>query len=151
MIQEALFRLQAKWAKPNLAVMSRLTDSQETLEDWKESPTSTLSRLKSASLPKSLSKSDLWEGIQRKSQDFLKGTGMLMRSNSKDDTSNQQVLSALQHLACLHLIGWNTVLTFFSFLAAYFACWLFIHVLYGQFRSCLNVLFILEFQILLVS
>lgn len=103
--QLGFFRLQAKWAQPNLALMSRLTDSQETLEDWKESPTSTLSRLKSASLPKSLSKSDLWEGIQRKSQDFLKGTGMLIRSNSKDDSPNQQVLATLQHLACLHLIG----------------------------------------------
>ena len=48
-----------------------------------------MTRLKSASLPKSLSKSDLWEGLQRKSQDFLKGTGMLMRSNSKDDSPNQ--------------------------------------------------------------
>jgi len=96
--QSHLFRLQAKWARPTLAIMSRLTDSQETLEDWKESPTSTLSRLKSASLPKSLSKSDLWEGIQRKSQDFLKGTGMLIRSNSKDDTSNQQVLESLHNI-----------------------------------------------------
>lgn len=85
-----ILRLQAKWAKIPLAVIpSHLTDSQETLEDWKESPTSTLSRLKSASLPKSLSKSDLWEGIQRKSQGFLKGTGMLARTNSKDDSPSQ--------------------------------------------------------------
>ncbi|XP_052775389.1 dedicator of cytokinesis protein 7-like isoform X2 [Mya arenaria] len=84
------FEYRAKWTKPNLALMSRMTESQETLEDWKESPTSTLSRLKSASLPKSLSKSDLWEGFQRKSQDFLKGSGMLSRTNSKDESSNQQ-------------------------------------------------------------
>lgn len=78
---------------PLAIIPAHLSDSQETLEDWKESPTSTLSRLKSASLPKSLSKSDLWEGIQRKSQDFLKGTGMLTRTNSKDDSTNQVLRS----------------------------------------------------------
>ena len=78
--------------------MSHLTASTETLEEWEESAASKMTRLKSASLPKSLSKSDLpkslsksdlWEGLQRKSQDFLKGTGMLIRSNSKDDSPNQ--------------------------------------------------------------
>ncbi|XP_060603802.1 dedicator of cytokinesis protein 7-like isoform X2 [Ruditapes philippinarum] len=91
------FEYRAKWSNINMTIMPpHLSDSQETLEDWKESPTSTLSRLKSASLPKSLSKSDLWEGIQRKSQDFLKGTGMLYRSNSKDDSPNQGKKSMAQ-------------------------------------------------------
>ena len=88
-ISSFLVNLQANWAKSNISYMSHLTDSQETLEDWKESPTSTLSRLKSSSLPKSLSKSDLWEGLQKKSQDFLKGTGMLIRSNSKEESPYQ--------------------------------------------------------------
>lgn len=83
----------------NLTYTSHLTASTETLEDWEDSPTSKMTRLKSASLPKSLSKSDLWEGLQRKSQDFLKGTGMLMRSNSKDDSPNQ-VLCNIWMILC---------------------------------------------------
>ena len=86
----------------NLTVVSHLAASTETLEDWKESPTNTMTRLKSASLPKSLSKSDLWEGIQRKSQDFLKGTGMLIRSNSKDDSPNQVLGITLAYFDSLY-------------------------------------------------
>ncbi|KAL3867584.1 hypothetical protein ACJMK2_040468 [Sinanodonta woodiana] len=83
------FEYRSKWAPSRMALVSQRSASEETLEDWAESPSNTMTRQKSASLPKSLSRSDLWEGIQRKSQDFLKGTVMLYRSNSKDDSNGQ--------------------------------------------------------------
>lgn len=79
------------------------TWSDETTEDWNErdrgspSPTFGLSvsgaRPKSHTLPKSQSLHEqLWEGIQRKSVDFLRGgSNLLTRTNSKEDTPGQQV------------------------------------------------------------
>ncbi|KAK3089282.1 hypothetical protein FSP39_002319 [Pinctada imbricata] len=70
-----------------------LACSTSTLEDWSDSTVG--SRPKSASLPKSYEQ--LWEGIQRKSQDFLRGPGSLLnRSFSKDDSLSQGKKSLAQ-------------------------------------------------------
>ena len=69
-------------------IRPHLSLSTETLSDWQESPVSTGSRPKSASLPKSYEQ--IWEGIQRKSQDFLRGPGALLnRSFNKEDMYTQ--------------------------------------------------------------
>ncbi|BFY99508.1 hypothetical protein BsWGS_02548 [Bradybaena similaris] len=96
------FEYKAKWAVPSLDRMWWRTWSDETTEDWNErdrgspSPTFGLSvsgaRPKSHTLPKSQSLHEqLWEGIQRKSVDFLRGgSNLLTRTNSKEDTPGQQ-------------------------------------------------------------
>ena len=71
--------------------LSRLSWSEETLEDWCEGEGpggNGGGRPKGHTLPKSQSLHEqLWEGIQRKSQDLLRGTGTLLnRSLSKEDS-----------------------------------------------------------------
>lgn len=87
-IDIVLLDSQAKWARvQNLCF--NLSGSTDTLEDWNEGAES--SRPKSASLPKSYEQ--IWEGIQRKSVDFLRGSGSLLnRSLSRDDTISQVYL-----------------------------------------------------------
>lgn len=76
---------QAKWARLQNLCFNK-TGSTDTLEEWNDGTES--SRPKSASLPKSYEQ--LWEGIQRKSVDFLRGSGSLLnRSLSKDDSITQ--------------------------------------------------------------
>ncbi|XP_055884538.1 dedicator of cytokinesis protein 7-like isoform X6 [Biomphalaria glabrata] len=98
------FEYKAKWAMPSLEKGWRRTWSDETLEEWNDragdrgSPSPTLgliggtSRPKSHTLPKSQSLHEqLWEGIQRKSVDFLRGgSNLLTRTNSKEDSPAQQ-------------------------------------------------------------
>jgi hypothetical protein len=86
---------------------SRLSWSEETLEDWcaagEGAGLLAGGRPKSHTLPKSPSLHEqLWEGIQRKSQDLLRGTGMhlLNRSQSKEDALQVQA-KRLEHLCCL--------------------------------------------------
>ncbi|XP_041359192.1 dedicator of cytokinesis protein 7-like isoform X2 [Gigantopelta aegis] len=88
------FEYKAKWAMMNLNLLSHLrllSSSEETLEDWQDSPTNTTLRPKSHTLPKSQSLHEqLWEGIQKKSHDLLRGTGTLLnRSFSRDDPATQ--------------------------------------------------------------
>ncbi|XP_070194616.1 dedicator of cytokinesis protein 7-like isoform X3 [Littorina saxatilis] len=80
------FEYKAKWAYACLEQLSRYSWSEETLEDWCEGAGPGVGRPKSHSLAKSQSLHEqLWEGIQRKSQDLLRGTG-LNRSVSKEDS-----------------------------------------------------------------
>ena len=95
-----------------LSQMRVLSSSEETLEDWQDSPTNTTLRPKSHTLPKSQSLHEqLWEGIQKKSQDLLRGTGTLLnRSFSRDDPATQAqvghvLTQAGQTLHFLHGIG----------------------------------------------
>ncbi|XP_048256489.1 dedicator of cytokinesis protein 7-like isoform X1 [Haliotis rufescens] len=97
------FEYKAKWAIINFDLLTQLrllrpnlSSSEETLEDWGsgsnggDSPPHS-QRPKSHTLPKSQSLHEqLWEGIQRKSQDFIRGTGTLLnRSFSRDDPTGQ--------------------------------------------------------------
>ncbi|XP_059178065.1 dedicator of cytokinesis protein 7-like isoform X2 [Physella acuta] len=92
------FEYKARWAMPSLEKLRRRTWSDETLEEWgggdrgSPSPTLGLPRHKSQTLPKSQSLHEqLWEGIQRKSVDFLRGgSHLLTRTNSKEDSPAQQ-------------------------------------------------------------
>ncbi|XP_076463063.1 dedicator of cytokinesis protein 7-like isoform X1 [Babylonia areolata] len=86
------FEYKAKWAVACLERLSQLSWSEETLEDWCEGAGGSGGggggRPKSHTLPKSQSLHEqLWEGITRKSQDLLRGTGTLLnRSLSKEDS-----------------------------------------------------------------
>ncbi|XP_005089591.1 dedicator of cytokinesis protein 7 isoform X1 [Aplysia californica] len=113
------YRHDAKWALPSVHKLFRRTWSDETLEDWtlnhhhgngggggdrmadRGSPSPTLlgngssgsgARPKSHTLPKSQSLHEqLWEGIQRKSVDLLRGgSNLLTRTNSKEDSPATQ-------------------------------------------------------------
>ncbi|XP_050403789.1 dedicator of cytokinesis protein 7 [Patella vulgata] len=79
--------LQAKWAMVNFDLASQNSSSDETLEDWQDGLTSiSTQRSKSSLLSKPTLHEQLWEGIQRKSHDFLRGTGTLLnRSFSKEE------------------------------------------------------------------
>ncbi|XP_052826042.1 dedicator of cytokinesis protein 7 isoform X2 [Octopus bimaculoides] len=88
------FEYKAKWVLMNCDMLSQFSGSEETLEDWQDSPTPRGSTYKGNGMIKSQSfHEQIWEGIQRKSQDLFRGTGTFLgRGVGKEESYGQITL-----------------------------------------------------------
>ncbi|XP_064604400.1 dedicator of cytokinesis protein 7-like isoform X2 [Liolophura sinensis] len=91
------FEYKAKWAPLPLELFSHFS-SEETLEEWPEvngspgTPSLYVPRLKGAMSKSPSIHEQIWEGIQRKSHDFFRGTGtLLLNRGPKDEGSAHHV------------------------------------------------------------